>query len=105
MYLLSLPPSLSTIDTEAEVAEYTPELVSEEQEEPRNVLISGEGILFLSCHPAKVLDLLRSAVVLVVILLLSCQVGSLLGLLTRRESPMRGILVVGLLVLRLGRDW
>ena len=83
------------MDTEAEVAEYTPELVSEQQEEPRNVLMSGEGILFLSCHPAMVLDLLRSAVVLVVILLLSCQVeaddwnlGGLLGQLTSRESPM-----------------
>ena len=107
------------MDTEAEVAEYTPELVSEEQEEPRNVLMSGEGILFLSCHPAKVLDLLRSAVVLVVILLLSCQVeaedwnlGGLLGQLTSRESPMWGILFCfpapprsARLLLRLGSDW
>ena len=72
--------------------------MSEQQEEPRNVLISseGEGTLFLSCHPAVVLDLLRRAAVLVVILLRSCQLedelcnrGGLLGLvLTRRDSPM-----------------
>ena len=95
LYLLSSP---STRDTEAEVAEKTPELVSEQQEEPRNVLMSGEGegTLVLSCHPARVLDLLRRAAVLVVILLLSCQLededwnrGGLLGLVfTRRDSPM-----------------
>ena len=95
LYLLWGTASLSTMDTE--VAEYTPELVSEQQEEPRNVLRSGEGILVLSCHPARVLDLLRRAAVLVVILLLSCQLeeegdwnlGGLLGLwFTRRDSPM-----------------
>ena len=55
-----------------------------------------------------VLDLLRRAAVLVVILLLSCQVGSLLGLLTSRDSPMRGILsfvCLSVLVLRFGSDW
>jgi len=72
--------------------------VSEQQEEPRNVLMSGEGegTFVLSCHPARVLDLLRRAAVLVVILLLSCQLededwnrGGLLGLLfTRRDRPM-----------------
>ena len=75
------------------MAEKTPELVSEQQEEPRNVLMSGE---VLSCHPARVLDLFRRAAVLVVILLLSCQLededwnrGGLLGLVfTRRDSPM-----------------
>jgi len=61
-HLLSRAASLSTRDTEAEVAEYTPELVSEQQEEPRNVLRSGEGILARSCQPASVLDLLRRAV-------------------------------------------
>ena len=78
------------------VWEKTPELVSEEQE---------DSLTVLSSLLSMVLDLVTRAAVLVVILLLSCQVGSLLGLLTRRESPILGILLVCLLVLRLGRDW
>lgn len=70
--------------------------MSEEQE---------DSLIVLSSLLSMVLDLVTRAAVLVVILLLSCQVGSLLGLLTRRERPMRGILLVGLVVLRLGRDW
>ena len=66
-----------------------------------------DSLTVLSSLLSMVLDLLRRAAVLVVILLLSCQVGSLLGLLTSRDSPMRGILsfvCLSVLVLRFGSD-
>ena len=67
-----------------------------------------DSLTVLSSLLSMVLDLLRRAAVLVVILLLSCQVGSLLGLLTSRDSPMRGILLsfvcLSVLVLRFGSD-